>query len=240
MLSSGRRKVATAVSDSHTAFKDPGGYGRTWVDLAGVDVPAQFDPKLFAERLRQQKAMGSNGPFIRVTARRMDAEGNAVGATVGIGETLSMNPAASETVELTVDVQSPEWVRFDTIEVFTHADGREALNGESNTNSPVPLKTVKLNPAELPVEAVPGMNGQDFRRVHLVQKINLSPTADAWFVVVVRSTTAVGTMYPLAYAGVSCDGVRLLRRRCPRVRVHQPGLRRRRWKRELRHSFRKR
>ncbi len=206
MLSTGRRKVATAVSDSHTAFKDPGGYGRTWVDLDGVDAPPQFDPKLFAEGLRRQKAMGSNGPFVRVTARRMDAEGNAVGATVGIGETLSMNPAAGETVELSVDVQSPEWIRFDTIEVFTHAAGREALNGESNTSSPVPLKTVKLSPAALPVEAVPGMNGQEFRRIHLVQKIDVAPTADAWFVVVVRSTTVVGSLYPLAYAGVTCNG----------------------------------
>ena len=75
-----------------------------------------------------------------------------------IGGTLSISPAANEGIELTVDVTAPDWVQFDRIELYSHAPGREAVNGESNSTWPEGRILAKkvLDPLALPVEAVPG------------------------------------------------------------------------------------
>lgn len=205
-LSTGRRKAATAVSDTHKSFSTLGGYSRTYVQMQGADSPSSFDPKTFAQALKAQRAIGTNGPFMQVTARKLDAQGMAVGDAVPVGGTLSVAPASSEQVELTIDVQLPEWMRFDRLEVFTHADGREALNGEGNSQWQAPVAFVDLDPAAPPIEAVPGTNGFNVNRVRVTEKITVTPAADTWYVVILRSSTSVPTMFPLAYSDIDCDG----------------------------------
>jgi hypothetical protein len=210
MLSSGRRKVGTASSDTHLTYQALGGYSRTLVDMDGRDAPAQFDAQIFARNLRAQKAVGTNAPFVRVSARALDAAGTAVGEPVGLGDTVSIDAAGGQKVELTIEVQTPEWIRFDTLEVFTHEDGREALGGVPNSTWHEPVARITLDATALPVEPVsfPGApGGHNFNRIRVEQKVVLEPTFDTWYVVVVRSASgAVGTLYPLAYAGVSCSG----------------------------------
>ncbi len=199
-LSRGRVRAATAVSDTHYVNQYTGGYGRTWVKLD------TYSPAAFAEALRAHRAVGGNGPFIKLTARKLDAGGTPVGADVGIGDTLSINAAGGERVELTVDVQAPEWMTFDLIEVFTHASGREALNGQSNTEWPASRvhQSRTLNPAALPVEAVP-MMGANARRIHVTERFTVTPTADTWYVVFVRGSSATRQLFPLVIDGVGCN-----------------------------------
>ncbi|MBX5483579.1 MAG: carboxypeptidase regulatory-like domain-containing protein [Myxococcaceae bacterium] len=208
MLSTGRRKTATGVSDSHFAYVTLGGYSRTYVQYPNADDVTKFDPKVFAENVKAMHAFGTNGPFLRVTARRIEAaSGMPAGNAVGVGDTLSLDAAAGDKVELTVDVQTPSWIAFDQIEVYTHADGREAVNGEANTDWKPPVATKALDGANLPVEAVPGIPGSvTYNRHHVVETFTLEPEADTWYVVLVRGSSAVPTMYPLAYDSVSCDG----------------------------------
>lgn len=206
MLSTGRRKAGTAVSDSHSDFKTVGGYSRTYVELPGVNAPAQFDPKVFAANMKALQVFGTNGPFMKVSARKVDSAGMPVGDAVSLGGTLSVNAAAMEAVELTVDVQTPAWIRFDTLEVYTHADGREALNGAANTDWKPPLVSRKLDPLALTLEPVPGGNGLNFNRVHVTERFVVTPAEDTWYVVILRSSSAVATMYPLAYDGMDCNG----------------------------------
>jgi hypothetical protein len=203
MLSSGRRKVATGVSDTHHAFSTLGGYSRTYVEVGAADAPAQLDPRAFASALREVRAIGTNGPFIRLSARRLEGGVTVSGDPVSIGGTLSISPG--DAVEITADVQAPEWMQFDTLELYTHADGREALDGQSNAEWPAVHQTKALDPFALPIEAVPDANGQQFRRVHLVETFRVQPVADAWYVVILRSTGAGGTLYPLAYDSVTCS-----------------------------------
>jgi hypothetical protein len=198
MLSTGRRRVATAVSDTHAAFSWVGGYSRTYVEVGAADRPGEFDPREFAASLRAMHAVGTNGPFMRLTARRSD------GVTAGIGETISVAPG--DALKLIVDVQAPEWMQFDTLELYTHADGREALDGQSNTDWPESRvnQRISLGPADLQPEPLPDINGQPFRRVHVVQTFTVQPTEDTWYVVILRSVGAGATLYPLAYNRVTC------------------------------------
>lgn len=206
-LSRGLIKTATAVSDTHNTRTHVGGYSRTWVKV-GTDLPTQFDASAFAAALKAQRAFGSNGPVLQVTAQAVSSTGAPLRNPAEIGGTVSIDPAAGEQVELTIDVQSPEWLTFDTIEVYTHTTGREAFDGVANTTWPEGRihKKVALDPLALPVEAVPGLNGFLARRIHVVQKIAVAPAADTWFVVFVRGTGGGSSpLFPLAWHGVACD-----------------------------------
>lgn len=206
-LSRGFVKTATAVSDSHQALSAPPGYARTFVEV-GTDAPSALAPQAFAAALRAGKAIGTNGPFLQVRAVRLDASGQPAGAAVGRGETLSV--ASGEKVELTVDVQAPEWMTFDAIELFTHAEGRSAEGGVANETWPESRvhASRRLDPAALPLEAVPGTNGLTFRRIHVVERFTVTPAADSWYVVVVRGGSAARSLFPLAWNGLSCDSGR--------------------------------
>lgn len=200
-LSRGTVRTATGVSDSHKALSSSGGYSRTWLRV-GVDAPAMITPALFAEAVRKNHAVISNGPYLKVTARKLSAAGVAEGPEVEVGQTLKLSAAALEGVELTVEVLAADWVQFDRIELYSHAPGRTALNGEGNSTWPEGriLDKKQLDPTALTVEAVPGMNGVALRRLRVVERFVQKPTADTWFVVMVRSVASTRSMLPLVDA----------------------------------------
>ncbi|MGQ0504556.1 MAG: CehA/McbA family metallohydrolase, partial [Myxococcaceae bacterium] len=196
-LSRGAVKTATAVSDTHALTSLTGGYGRTFVKTA------PYEQGGFSAALKARRAVGTNGPFMTATAQALDGSSNPVGAVVSVGDTLSV--AAGTKVRITVDVQAPEWMTFDVLELYTHAPGREALNGAENSEWPPSrvLATQTFNTATLPVETVPGPG--TFHRIHLTHAFEVTPTADTWYVAMLRSTTAANTLFPLAYDGVLCQ-----------------------------------
>ncbi|MBL8915427.1 MAG: hypothetical protein JNM17_32280 [Archangium sp.] len=204
-MSRGWLKVASGVSDTHSTYNVVGGYGRTWVRL-GVDTPAQFTSSGFADAMRARRATFSSGPYIVMTAQKLDSMGMPSGPVFEIGDTVSI--ASGTSLRLTVDVQAPEWMQFDSIEIHTHVDGREALNGEANsTLKPVQAALRKTyDPTMLPLEAVPGLNGFNARRVHVRETFDVTATTDTWFVAAARSSSATRTLVPMAWDGVSCSG----------------------------------
>ncbi|MER2563536.1 MAG: CehA/McbA family metallohydrolase [Myxococcaceae bacterium] len=188
-LSRGTVRTATGVSDTHKPFSDAPGYARTYAKVAN-DTPATFQPAQFAEAIRTQQAFVTNGPLLQVTAKKLDGAMMPVGAAVGVGGTLSV--AANDAVELTVDVQGPEWMVVDRLEVFSHATGRESVNGETNSTWPDARALERKTITTMPVEPVAGTN---LRRMHLVEKFVLRPTKDTWYVVMARGTSR--SMRPL-------------------------------------------
>jgi hypothetical protein len=156
------------------------------------DTPMTFQPSQFADAIRGQQAFVSNGPYLQVTARKLDGAMQPTGPTVGLGGTISV--AANDAIELSVDVQGPEWMLIDRIEVFSHTAGREAVNGETNSSWPEARAVERKRlPAMLPVEAVPG---GPLRRMHVAEKLIVRPARDTWYVVMVRGTGGL-TMRPL-------------------------------------------
>lgn len=199
-LSRGILRAGTAVSDTHAAYASGAGYSRTWV-LTGGEDPAALDVPKFTEALKARRAVGSNTPFLSVAARRLDPSGNVIGGAAGVGELIGINKGAGEKLRFEVTVQAPEWVQFDRIELYAHANGREAWNGVANGEWPSTriLQTASLDPAALPVEAVPGNNGMTFRRVKVTHSFEVTPSADNWYVVMVRSTSAARDLFPLVF-----------------------------------------
>lgn len=196
-MSRGLTKVGTAGSDTHDTWLTAGGYGRTWVQL-GVDTPSAFTPAALTSALKQRRATLSNGPFVTMTAKRSD------GTIFQLGDTVSV--AAGQQLEFTVDVQAPEWMQFDSIELHTHADGRTASNGEANSTFVPADATLRktFDPTMLPLEAVPGMNGLNVRKVHVRETFTVTATRDTWFIAMVRASSACRPLTPLVWLGVSC------------------------------------
>ena len=192
-LSRGTVRTASGVSDSHKAYSDTGGYARTWAKV-GTDSAAQFQSAQFADAIRTHRAFVSNGPIISFTAQKLDANLMPTGGPKAeIGDTLSVS--ANDKIELTVDVQGLEWMQINRVEIYSHAPGRDAVNGASNSEWPEGriLQKKDLDPVNLPVEAVPGTS---LRRVHLTEKFVVQPTADTWFVGMARGTSGL-SMKPL-------------------------------------------
>jgi hypothetical protein len=178
----------------------------------GVDSPSQFQASVFAEALRTQKAFVSNGPIINVTAQKLDASDQPVGPKVETGGTLSI--AAGDKVEVTIEAWGHEWLQLDRAELYSHAPGREAVDGASNGEWPEGriFRKKDLDPNALPIEAVPGST--NLRRVHVLEKFVVTPGADTWFVGMVRGTAGRNMSpfhgaRPLAYANailIDADG----------------------------------
>lgn len=185
-LSRGTVRTATGVSDTHDAASATGGYARTYANV-GVDTAAAFTPVKFADAMRSHQAFVSNGPFVRFSARKATG-----GAAVDIGGTLSVS--GSEDVELTVDVTGPEWMAIDRVELYSHAPGRDAVNGEGNGTWPDSRILDKHLIAAPTIEAVPGAGA--LRRVHQVETFTVRPSADTWYVAMVRGTSG-RSMWPL-------------------------------------------
>src|SRR5262249_17048162 len=124
---------------------------------------------------------------------------------VGPGDLLQVDSTAGETAQIVVDVQAPEWMTFDTLELYTHAAGREAVNGVANSDWPPGrvLQTKTYDPTTLTVEAVPGV--PNARRIHESWTFTVSPTADTWYVVFVRGSSAAHALFPLVIDGVNCN-----------------------------------
>ena len=191
-LSRGTVRTSSGVSDTHKADSDQAGYARTWAKV-GTDSPRDFQPAAFAEAIRTQRAFVSNGPIISFTAQKLDGALMPVGPKVEMGQTLSVS--AGDSIELTVDVQGLEWMQINRVEIYSHAPGREAVNGVGNDTWPEGRILQKhdldvLNPT---LEPVPGTS---LRRLHLTEKFVVRATADTWFVGMARGTNG-RSMRPL-------------------------------------------
>jgi hypothetical protein len=109
MLNQGLRKVATAVTDTHSVAMRHGGFPRSYVADDVADM-RDLDVKRFDDALKEGRLIGTSGPFVRV--RATTSFGSA-----GLGETLT---ATAKGVALAIEVQAPCWIPVEEIRVFAN------------------------------------------------------------------------------------------------------------------------
>jgi hypothetical protein len=216
LLSRGFRVAATGVSDTHYANLATG--WRTWVEL-GVDEPAQLDPAQLSARLNAGRAVVSNGPFVSVTAYRVDAAGARVTTPVPIGGVV---PPDARELGVTVEVQVPPYLDVTKVELYLHTpadDGacpvdpasaiarttRVACDGVSNANWPsssiAASQAVALGPSDF--ETVTTDGALVFRRARKQVHFRLpAPTRDNWVVAMVYGSRSLAPLL-IPYPGVS-------------------------------------
>jgi hypothetical protein len=211
LLSRGFKVAGTGVSDTHTASLMTG--WRTWVQV-GVDSPAAFVPSVMSDRLNSLQAVTSNGPFVGISAARLDAAGTTVVTMpVGIGQTVAQGTGD---LQVQVTVQVPTYLDVTKVELYLHtpnddlscpidlaspraATTRVSCNGQANSNwaasSIAASQPVALGPADL--EVVTTEAGVVYRRYKKVITFRVpAPTTDNWLVAMVYGSK---TLAPLLY-----------------------------------------
>ena len=112
LLNQGHKIYGVVNTDAHYNFHGSGGY-RNWIQST-TDDPAKIDILEMVHASEQGRLVMSNGPFLEVYAKEAGAD-----SRVTCGQSLT---AKSKTVELSIQVQCPNW--FDIDRVFVLANGR--------------------------------------------------------------------------------------------------------------------
>ncbi len=183
----GFRPTGTAVSDTHKWSRSLGGSPRTWVFVdANRDSPATFDPEHFASAVNAGHAIGSSGPYFRVTATNDAAE------TAGPGDVLGAPAGHPVTLAVTLDI--PEWMHVDTVDVFANPEGIVTGPGEEIAEPLTPTLSapVEWSPEDL-LEVAPGHR----HRVRTVE-FTLRPERDTFLFVVVSGDQGP-SMFPVVH-----------------------------------------
>ena len=115
LLNLGILVTATGDSDSHRETVDQLGLPRNYIVSPvdphdGIGTFETFDNDTYARAINEHKLIVSAGPFISMTANGEDG-------TKGIGETVK-----GKKIKLHIDVKSPSWAWFDTIEIYANTE----------------------------------------------------------------------------------------------------------------------
>ncbi|MBM4346045.1 MAG: hypothetical protein FJ100_21940, partial [Deltaproteobacteria bacterium] len=149
---------------------------------AGKDKVQGLDIAGFAKDINAGKVVGSSGPFVVV---RATTEGNA--GIFGVGDTVQLPAGIALPAFVTIDVeiQAPQWMPFDTVELYRDVTDIAPAPGQSNSTEPQASQKVTFQLGADDLKA--GADGSvDARR--WVKKVTFTEKVekDAWLVVFVR------------------------------------------------------
>jgi hypothetical protein len=197
------RKAAVFDSDTHSSTIVQAGGPRTMVASA-TDDPALIVPGDIADNLNDGRAIGTSGPFMRVTIA-----GTALpDAGHELGKPLIVNGTGGAAT-VNVDIQSPDWAEFDQVLFYVNnvpsctTTSPNFVGGVKKVCPPSPdfTQTPVVTPVLLP-------NGGTRLTASAAQPLVI--TEDTWVVVVVRGRDNVSKplfpMNPQSILPRACSG----------------------------------
>jgi hypothetical protein len=198
MLNQGIVRTGIADSDTHRRILTQAGLPRTMIASTETDLTA-LDPELLSATVNAGKAFGTIGPMLRVT---LEALTGGSTASLEIGDPLLVT-AMDGKVEVTVDIQSPAWAEFDTVEYYLNSTTIQTIieNVESGAGQ-VDISRYGIAPdfvdtpsLTLVTDVDPNVSGSD--RLEATSTLTLDGTLnpvlteDTWIVVMVKGTDGV-------------------------------------------------
>ena len=206
LINQGIVRTGYAVSDTHKAVATQSGFPRTYV-ASPTDDPGALAAlaETLSTNVNAGRAVGSNGPFIRVTTEATST-GETGGLALGLPITISTSDGSAT---VTVEIQSPLWAQFDTVEYYIN-NVPTADDFDSDPTTPpfyrVTPDVVQTAGVDFTVNTV-----TDFPLIpgagHLqaTTSITLSGlTTDTWVVVLVRGTDNVSEpIFPVVPNNIS-------------------------------------
>ncbi len=116
-LNQGLRTTFIADTDSHRFTSMNSAGARTWT-ASPTDDPAWIDPAEVAASVDAGRAVGGQGLYVQAKLLATDGSGDV--AELGWHGDTTMTDAGGDVV-LRIDVQSPGWAAWDTVEVYANA-----------------------------------------------------------------------------------------------------------------------
>lgn len=197
LLNQGLIKSGTANSDTHDTVVVQAGGPRNFV-ASSTDAPAELVHAELAASINSGRSIGSSAPFVRVT---VEGDEGQVGGLALDQPRLVRATGGQATIRL--NVQSPLWAEFDTIDVYANvvpaAEPDRNFNGAAVPKY-VATPTLTLTADEdFQVDTVvvnPDIAGATRLEANL--SIPLAVERDTWVMVVVRGTDGVSRpMWPM-------------------------------------------
>ncbi|HXC50448.1 MAG TPA: carboxypeptidase regulatory-like domain-containing protein [Candidatus Limnocylindrales bacterium] len=209
LLSQGRFRAGTADSDTHSSISVQAGGPRTFV-ASSTDAPGSISAEELAQNVNGMRAIGSNGPFMRVSLNGTASQ------ALGSPRTTTYLPGVDANT-ISVHVEAPTWAEYDTIDVYinspTSCQSEWTFFGSVNPSkcsTVVPQKTLTkalvADATHFTVGTSTGVSGFGTRLVSDVS-IPVTVAADSWVVVVVRGTDGVShPLFPIEPQDISETG----------------------------------
>lgn len=200
LLNQGYTKTAVADSDTHRRITTLSGIPRTMV-ASPTDDPGALSAlaDTLSANVNAGRATGTNTPYMKVTTSAA-----STGETGGLELGLPLEIATADgAVDVTVEIQSPLWAEFDTVEFYVNSvttRSIEQVNSGDPSVDPVDVMRYSVTPdfthtagTDFTVSTVvvdPGVPGAS--RLEATTTLNLTGlTSDVWIVAIVRGTDGV-------------------------------------------------
>jgi hypothetical protein len=222
MINQGIVRTGVADSDTHNTKVNVSGFPRKLVASAD-DEPADLGGEAddLSQNVNDGRVVGTNAPLVRVTAHAVSTDESGsleVGRCTGVvsctsvadckpctddsqcavGESCTTLPTLISTtdgaVDITVDIQSPTWAEFDTVEFYINPfTTKRTISGVETGAGTVNVNRYQLNaPAATynPVVNVVPVGGSNRLEASVTHNIT-GLTNDIWVVVLVKGTDGV-------------------------------------------------
>ena len=180
MVGRGFHPTMTAVTDTHKRWANVGGVPRTLVFVGDDhDDPMSFQRDVFARAINDGKAIGTNGPTFRIHLE------NTQGARAGLGQTLDVQ--ADGKVKGVVEVEMPEWIEVDSLDIYFNREDVIVPPGEENTEEIAPNTSVDIDldpQTDLEVVATGAVEHKRWKKQVSFELEGM--TEDAYIIVMVR------------------------------------------------------
>jgi hypothetical protein len=190
LIGRGHTPTGTAVTDTHRRYGSTlGAAPRTYVFVdEGMDTAASFDTAHFVDAVNGQRAVGTNGPFVRVEAV------NGADERAGIGQVLA---TGGEPVTFQITIEVPEWISVDRVEMLMNSEDVVTAPQEYNTDPIPPTEVFPVDLGEADLEVV-ATGEHTHRRYRKILDIEVSTEVDAYVVFFIRGSEAMSPVVPRA------------------------------------------
>ena len=202
LLNQGYRPTGVADSDTHDRVSGGSGFPRTFV-ASPIDAPSGLGAiaDTLSQNVNDGRVIGSNGPMVRV---RVIADSTSQEGRLELGYPTQISTNDGE-VDVQVDVQSPDWAEFDTIELYVNSTTTCSSSSLQSGAGPVTVKRYAIAPdftqsapGDFTIssdEVVPG----HFRLEASTSFTLTGLTQDVWIVVMVKGKDGVSRpLFPVA------------------------------------------
>jgi hypothetical protein len=202
LLNQGSGHTGTADSDTHQLSVVRSGFPRNMI-ASPTDDPGALAAiaETLAVNVNEGRSLGTNGPFMRLTLE--GDPGETGGLELGMPTLVKATGGAAT---LTVEIQSPTWAEFDTVEYYVNS---ETIKDPNDRDGLPPLYRICPDFVEV--------DGVDFSistvavgskaRLEATSTLSLSGLAgDAWVVVMVKGTDGVSCpLFPVVSNDLNPD-----------------------------------
>jgi hypothetical protein len=192
LINQGIVRTGVADSDTHTTTAGVSGFPRTMVASLSDDPG---DLSLLASSLSANvnagRAFGTGGPMVRVSASAAST-GQTASLELGAPLTISTTDGA---VDITVEIQSPTWAPFDTVEYYINTTTtRVTLMNQQTGAGPINVNRYTITPdfVDTPTVTSVPVAGTSSNRLEATSTLQLTSLMDdIWVVVMVKGTDGV-------------------------------------------------